>query len=54
MEGQEQRPPSILNISQTRGRVKSMILELGIFLVAAGAIKLIVSLVLREKERKGK
>lgn len=47
-------PPPIQNITQTQSRVKSMILKLGIFLVAVGLAKLMIALIMREKEKRGK
>jgi hypothetical protein len=47
-------PPPIKNISQTQSRVKSMILKLGIFLIVAGLVKLIIALVMRIREKRGK
>ena len=47
-------PPPTKNIAQTQSRVKSMILKLGIFLIAVGLAKLLVALVMRAKEKRGR
>ena len=47
-------PPPTKNITQTQSRVKGMLLKIGIFLVAAGLVKLLVALVMRAKEKRGK
>ena len=47
-------PPPIRNITQTQSRVKSMLLKLGVFLVAVGLVKLLVAFILRAREKRGK
>lgn len=47
-------PPPIKNITQTQSRVKGMILKLGIFFVAVGLVKLLVALIVRSKEKRGR
>ena len=42
------------NITQTHSRVKSMLLKLGVFLVAVGLVKLLIAFILRAKEKRGK
>ena len=42
------------NITQTQSRVKSMLLKLGVFLVAVGLVKLLVAFILRAREKRGK
>ena len=46
--------PPTKNITQTQSRVKGMLLKIGIFLVAAGLVKMLVALVMRAKEKRGK
>lgn len=41
-------------ITQTQSRVKSMLLKLGVFLVAVGLVKLLVAFILRAREKRGK
>jgi len=47
-------PPPTKNITQTQSRVKGMLLKLGIFLVAVGLAKMLVALVMRAKEKRGR
>ena len=52
--GLGESPPPIRNITQTQSRVKSMLLKLGVFLVAVGLVKLLVAFILRAREKRGK
>lgn len=42
------------SVTQTQSRVKSMLLKLGVFLVAVGLVKLLVAFILRAREKRGK